>query len=70
MLLQDGRDTNDANADDNIPDGAIVYTVVITATDPSGAPGTGVVMVAIKNVNEAPEFDSDPSKDKDDPVRD
>ena len=46
-----------AQADDGIPDGVIVYTVVLTATDPSGAPGTGSVSVYLSNVNEAPEFD-------------
>ena len=58
-----GRTVNEADSDDGIPDGALIYTVVITATDPSGAAGTGVVTVAIKNANEAPEFQA-PSKDQ------
>ena len=50
-----------ANTDtaDNIPDGVIVYTVVLTATDPSGAPGTGTVSVYLSNVNEPPAFTGD-----------
>ena len=44
---------------DGIPDGVIVYTVVITATDPSGAPGTGPVSVYLSNVNEPPTFGDD-----------
>ena len=51
-----GKTPNADGTDDGIPDGAITYTVVITATDPSGAPGTGVVTVAVKNVNEPPAF--------------
>ena len=37
----------------------IVYTVVLTATDPSGAPGTGTVSVYLSNVNEPPAFTGD-----------
>ena len=41
---------------DDIPDGVIVYNVVIRATDPSGAPGTGSVPVYLSDVNEPPTF--------------
>ena len=51
-----GKTPNADGTDDGIPDGAITYTFVITATDPSGATGTEAVTVAIKNVNEAPAF--------------
>ena len=43
----------------DIPEGVMVYTVVITATDPSGAPGTGSVSVYVRDVNEPPTFASD-----------
>ena len=33
-----------------------VYTVTVTATDPSGATGVATVTVTVKDVNEAPEF--------------
>ena len=39
------------------------YVVVVTATDPSGAPGIATVTVTVKDVNEAPEFTDDASKD-------
>ena len=42
---------DDTPADDEHP-----YTVVVVATDPSGATGEGTVMVVLKDVNEAPEF--------------
>ena len=45
-----------ADATDDIPEGAKVYTVSIEAKDPSRAPGYGVVMVAVTDANEAPEF--------------
>ncbi|MDE2823216.1 MAG: cadherin domain-containing protein, partial [Chloroflexota bacterium] len=45
-----------ADATDDIPDGVFVYSVGIKALDPSGAPGTGVVMVYLSDVNEAPKF--------------
>ncbi len=41
---------------DDIPDGVFVYRVGIKALDPSGAPGTAVVMVHLSDVNEAPKF--------------
>ena len=42
---------------DNAPDDDIIeYTVIIKATDPSGAVGRAEVMVHLKNVNEAPKF--------------
>ena len=59
-----GRATNPADSDDGIPDGALIYTVVITATDPSGATDTEAVTVAVKNVNEAPEFQAPSSEQK------
>ena len=43
-------------ATDDIPDGVIVYTVVVKATDPSGAPTSQAVSVYLMDVNEAPEF--------------
>ena len=48
--------TSVTDATDDIPEGAKVYTVSIEAKDPSGAPGYGVVMVAVTDANEAPEF--------------
>ena len=48
-----------AAAADGIPEGVMVYTVVITATDPSGAPGTGSVSVYLSDANEPPTFGDD-----------
>ena len=50
-----GKDPNVVTTDD-IPDGVIVYTVVVKATDPSGAPTSQAVSVYLMDVNEAPEF--------------
>ena len=40
-----------------------MYTVVITATDPSGASGNATVTVTIKDANEAAEFTDDAKAD-------
>ena len=61
---EDGIDFEDPGVGKNptaantagIPVGVIVYTVVIMATDPSGAPGTGPVSVYLSDVNEPPTF--------------
>ena len=50
--------TVDTNGDGSITaadDVIIEYTVVVTAEDPSGATGSGVVIVHLLNVDEAPE---------------
>ena len=51
-----GKTANALDSDDDIPDGVIVYTVVVKAEDPSGASTPQAVMVYLKDVNEAPEF--------------
>ena len=53
--LTPARTPNTAT-DDDIPDGALTYTVKIKATDPSGAVGMADVTVYLKDVNEAPKF--------------
>ena len=45
-----------ATDDDGIPDGAIVYTVMVKATDPSGAEGKSSVDVYLMDVQETPTF--------------
>jgi hypothetical protein len=54
-----GKTPNADDSDDGIPDGTIPYTVVIVATDPSGATDTATVSVFLSDVNEAPEFTGD-----------
>ena len=61
--------TTDTDADpdtnrevDDTDDGKIPYTVKIRATDPSGAFGEKEVTVILKDVNEAPEFNSGSKK--------
>ena len=45
-----------SNIMDDTDDGEHPYTVVVVATDPSGATGEGTVTVILKDVNEAPVF--------------
>ena len=37
-------------------DGEATYTVTVTATDPSGAPGTAMVTITITDINDAPKI--------------
>ena len=37
-------------------DGEVSYTITVTATDPSGAPGTAMVTVTITDINDAPKI--------------
>ena len=37
-------------------DGEATYTITVTATDPSGAPGTAMVTVTITDINDAPKI--------------
>ena len=54
---QTGSNEDDAsNIQDDTADDEHPYTVVVVATDPSGATGEGTVIVILKDVNEAPEF--------------
>ena len=46
-------DFEGTNPDDDI------YTVMVTATDPSGAPMSQPVIITLMDVNEAPKFDTD-----------
>ena len=59
----DPREDSDGNPA-NVPADDNVYTVVITATDPSGASGNATVTVTIKDVNEAAEFGTDAKADE------
>ena len=54
----DDPDTDDDETEDDL----YPYTVMIKATDPSGAIGRTTITVLLKDVNEAPEFDD--SKDQ------
>ena len=66
LSLKDKRNFEDAGnrVDDTVTtDDTIAYTVNIRAEDPSGAPGDGTVIVNLKDVNEAPEFEA-PGKDQ------
>ena len=63
-LTDDGeRDDAAATGADDEDDGDEVYTVMIKATDPSGAIGRTSVTVNLKDVNESPEFNK-ASKDQ------
>ena len=42
--------------DDGVPGTSVRYTIKVTATDPSGAPGEATVNVTINDVNDAPKF--------------
>ena len=53
--LTGGKTANDVE-DDGIPDGALTYTVMVKATDPSSATGTSSVDVYLMDVEETPKF--------------
>ena len=55
---EDDRDDAAATGAGDEADGDEVYTVMIKATDPSGAAGMASVMVHLKDVNEPPKFAS------------
>ena len=63
--LTDDTEADDAVATDagDADTGDEVYTFMIKAEDPSGAPGIGTVTVNLKDVNEAPVFEA-PGKDQ------
>ena len=52
-LNSDDSGTTGATADAN---GEVSYTITVTATDPSGAPGTAMVTVTITDINDAPKI--------------
>ena len=54
--------TANTDTNDDIPDGAIVYTVMVKATDPSGAEGMSSVDVYLMDVEETPKFGDDAPK--------
>ena len=56
-----GKTADDDDAND-IPDGAFVYTVMVKATDPSGAEGMSSVDVYLMDVEETPKFGDDAPK--------
>ena len=57
-------DPSTSTTDDASTTDIIEYTVVLRATDPSGADDTVTVMVHLTNVNEAPEFAKDATTGK------
>ena len=55
----DSDDSGTMGADDS--DDEATYTVTVTATDPSGAPGTATVIVTINDINDAPKITAETS---------
>ena len=53
-----------SNTDDDDTDEIVEYTAIVTATDPSGASGSGAVIVHLLNVDEAPEVTSSADDDE------
>ena len=51
----DSDDSGDTGATADT-DGEATYTVTVTATDPSGAPGTAMVTITITDINDAPKI--------------